>query len=218
MKFNKLLLILNYSLGYIIIYPLVIYIFLQSEYLAITISAVVALCITVYLLLPKLKDDIKDIKITKLLLSGILQTMLIFAIVVVISLILMVIGIEENSLNQKILEEYFKDPEYKLFICLEIVFFAPLVEEGVFRYALSGLIRKSKALYVIVSALLFGSIHLVDGLFSGNYSDFIYLVIYGPIGAVLALNYLRHKENICYPIVAHLIYNGVQLWLMSLML
>ena len=218
MKTRASLLIVNYFLGYEILYPLLTYLLLASEFYVFTIPTIIALAITVLLVIPKLREDFKKTKVGKLLVSGILQTLLMFGIIVVIAVIFTGLGIEDNSLNQKLLEEYFAKPEFRLIISLMILFFAPLVEESVFRFALASLISKNKVLFVVVSALLFGAVHLVEGMITGDFADLLNIAYYGLLGVLLALNYLRHDENLWYPIIAHMLYNGVQLWLMNLLL
>ncbi len=90
------------------------------------------------------------------------------------------------------------------------VIMAPIVEEVLFRGVLYGSIRmKSKILAYVVSVLLFALYH--EWSFIYAYKDWSYLlaiVDYIPAGIALAWTYEK-SNNIWYPILLHMIINGL---------
>ena len=91
-------------------------------------------------------------------------------------------------------------------VLADIVLFAPLAEEWLFRGTLFGLFGRSlelpagRALAFLSSSLLFGFMH------SGT--DLPALALYGTLGAVLSAAYL-HLRDIRYPIAVHMANNAV---------
>ena len=91
-------------------------------------------------------------------------------------------------------------------VLADVVLFAPLAEEWLFRGTLFGLFGRSlelpagRALAFLSSSLLFGFMH------SGT--DIPALVLYGTLGAVLSAAYL-HLRDIRYPIAVHMANNAV---------
>lgn len=91
-------------------------------------------------------------------------------------------------------------------VLADVVLFAPLVEEWLFRGALFGLFGRTlesvdgKAAALAVSSLLFGFMH--TGF------DWPPLIMYGLMGTVLSGAYL-HFRDIRYPIAVHMANNAV---------
>jgi len=87
------------------------------------------------------------------------------------------------------------------------VLYAPIVEEIVFRKALSGVIKNTTA-FIAASALIFGLMHL-----SG-----VATIIYILIGLLLAIAYIKTEKNLAATITLHAAYNivGVILLLLAL--
>lgn len=145
------------------------------------------------------RDNYHDsIKIILLGLSGL------FAAVFATSLIMQLIGVTENSNNQEVLNSLATAANFdKISLVVFTVFFAPFVEEIVFRRAVFGFLEKvSIPLAIIVSGLLFGFIHVLSG-------DYVQLIIYGALGITLAYTYYRSNKNIVTVIAIHMIYNLV---------
>ncbi len=83
------------------------------------------------------------------------------------------------------------------------VLLAPLVEEIVFRYSLSSII-KNRVIFVIVSSLLFGIMHGIG----------IATFLYAFLGMMFAIMYIKTDDNVVSPYIAHMINNLVAVTLM----
>ena len=81
---------------------------------------------------------------------------------------------------------------------------APIMEELVFRKSL-GNCFKSQYLFIIVSGLLFGLLHIVT---SKNVYDFLYIIPYGLFGSIFAYIYYKTK-TIFSTITIHMIHNTI---------
>lgn len=92
-----------------------------------------------------------------------------------------------------------------LFMIFDVVIYAPLTEELIFRKSLKD-IFSNKWIFVIVSGIVFGGLHVVS--YINNPSDLIYLIPYGSLGVTFALLY--HKtDNIFSTISMHALHNGL---------
>ena len=74
-----------------------------------------------------------------------------------------------------------------LFTLLLTTLYAPFVEESVFRMAFSKLF-KTKWLFIIISGLFFGSLHVIGQL--SSVSDLLYIFQYTTMGCFLAKAYI----------------------------
>ena len=90
--------------------------------------------------------------------------------------------------------------------------FAPINEEIIFRKSIQDFI-KNKWLFIIVSGLIFGYLHVSS---SESLFDFLYIIPYGALGGAFA--YLLSKTNNIYTtILMHMLHNGI-LTLISIIL
>jgi len=143
------------------------------------------------------KNNFHDfMKITILGLSGLFLSLL-FA-----SSIMELLGVTENSNNQEVLNNLLNSELFdKVSLIVFSVFFAPFVEEIVFRRAVFGFFEKTSIpLAIIASGISFGFVHVLTG-------DYVQLIIYGSLGLVLAYTYYRSNKNIITVITIHMIYN-----------
>lgn len=101
-----------------------------------------------------------------------------------------------------------------IYIFFQAVIYAPIVEELVFRLSIKK-IFSNKWVFVILSGLIFGSMH-VFGDFN-NLTDLLYIIPYSAPGIVFALM-LKDSENILIPISFHLLHNGILISLQFLIL
>ena len=85
---------------------------------------------------------------------------------------------------------------YKLLTIISIVLFAPVTEEIVYRYSLSTLF-KNKALFIIISSVIFGAMHGLG----------IVTILYVLMGIILAFCYLKTDKNIISSIIIHILNN-----------
>jgi uncharacterized protein len=104
--------------------------------------------------------------------------------------------------NQDAINELFtKNPIYIIF---SAVLIAPIAEELIFRLSLRYII-KNDWVYIIVSGLSFGLIHILSA--ESFMSELIYLIPYAIPGLIFAYVHTKSK-NIFVPIGLHFIHNG----------
>lgn len=90
-----------------------------------------------------------------------------------------------------------------VFIALLSMFYAPIAEELMFRGVLRKFI-KNKKLFVIVSGVVFGLMHVIDD--SKTLAEFSYVFVYSILGIYLAGIYAR-TNNLCTNIFMHFMQN-----------
>ena len=81
---------------------------------------------------------------------------------------------------------------------------APLLEEFLFRLSLYKILNKYKWLFIILSGLIFGSMHVLPT--ANNITDYLFLIPYSIPGSVFAYTLYKSK-NIFVPISLHFIHN-----------
>lgn len=81
---------------------------------------------------------------------------------------------------------------------------APLLEEFVFRLSLYKILSKRKWLFIILSGLIFGSMHVLPT--ASNWTDYLFLIPYSIPGCVFAYTLYKSK-NIFVPVSLHFIHN-----------
>lgn len=101
-----------------------------------------------------------------------------------------------------------------IYILISSVLIAPLMEEFIFRASIRKIIPL-KWIFILVSGLFFGSMHVI-GL-ANNLVDYLYILPYSIPGFVLAYTYVK-SENIFVPISIHMVHNGVMLLLQIIMM
>ena len=124
-----------------------------------------------------------------------------FGIVLLCSIPVVIFNNSEQSANQVLINEMFKKSLFKTFVLSAL--YAPLIEELIFRYGISKLI-KNKWLFIITSGLIFGSLHMIDKLTS--FMDIFYIIQYSALGMCLAYFY-KKTNNIFVSIGVHFIQN-----------
>lgn len=95
-----------------------------------------------------------------------------------------------------------KIPIYMIFGTVVI---APIVEEIIFRRAFRDLFE-SKWLYVIMSGLVFGTLHAITSF--NNYYELLFIIPYSALGISFALLYVKNN-NILTPIIMHTLHNAI---------
>jgi membrane protease YdiL (CAAX protease family) len=128
-----------------------------------------------------------------------------FGISIVIGLIYQFIGITDTSVNQEQLNRILEGTLFdQISLVLFAVFFAPIVEEIVFRKAFFGFFRDTKVnrwIIIVLSSFVFGFVHVALAL------DFEQIFYYAGLGLILGYFYDR-TGNIIIPIGIHLLHNG----------
>lgn len=90
------------------------------------------------------------------------------------------------------------------------VFIAPVLEELVFRLSFRKIFYKNDILFIIISGLVFGSLHVL-GSFNAPI-DLLFIIPYSIPGFIFAYIYCKSK-NICVSMSIHFIHNGIMLLL-----
>ena len=120
----------------------------------------------------------------------------------------MFISKQSTSVNQSTLESL-----PKWFVIPAAIIWAPIVEELVFRGVLRRFIKKD-ALFIIISALLFGLMHTIDE--QSLLNVIIWTIPYSVLGGFLAYIYDK-TNNICTNILLHSFINIIALSMSYLM-
>ncbi len=93
-----------------------------------------------------------------------------------------------------------------LFPIVSVVLLVPFIEEMVFRYSFSTIIKSRKA-FIIISSIIFGLLH----------ADFsIVSIIYIVVGILLSRIYLKNDNNVLSSTMAHVLNNLFSVVLMLL--
>jgi len=137
------------------------------------------------------------LKIKKMTKKDYIYTLVGAAILIFVNVILYKLfsGMNVKMENQETIMEAYQNS--KILMLVSVILFAPFVEEMVFRYSLSTLI-KNDSVFVIVSSLIFGLMHGI-GLAS---------IIYISLGVVLSLIYLKTNKNVVASTIAHILNNA----------
>ncbi len=114
----------------------------------------------------------------------------------------------EQSANQQLLNNMFS--EKPIFIFILTVFYAPIVEELIFRLSIKKLIN-NKLLFILLSGTLFGIAHVIGDF--KDISDLLFAIQYSALGMCLAYAYYDTK-NIFTSISMHFIQNFIAVLLM----
>ncbi len=84
----------------------------------------------------------------------------------------------------------------KIFTIITAIIIAPVVEEIVFRYSLSTII-KNNLMFIIISSIIFGAFHEVN----------IAIILYIAMGLVFSIIYIKTNKNVVASMLVHLINN-----------
>lgn len=176
-------------------------------------TSFILLCFLLPLSYKYLLKDLKHTYFVDLFLKSILWLVILFGFVIVSSLLVSLIYTADPQ-NQSTIENIFVGREFLL--VLVTVIMAPLIEEVTFRLGIDLIANKrvSDFVYIVIAGLSFGTLHILDALLGGVWQELIYLIVYGGIGCLLAIFYVRNNRNIFYPILLHALYNGVQVWML----
>lgn len=118
-----------------------------------------------------------------------------------------------TSVNEDIIRQQFMATP--IYIYISAVIIAPIMEEIIFRRCLRSIFHTNKIVYIIMSALVFGFVHLLAGITSPI--DLLYLIPYGTPGAIFAYLYVK-SDNIMVPMSIHIMHNGIQMSIQALLL
>lgn len=114
--------------------------------------------------------------------------------------------------NEQAIRDTFNISPFYIFF--EAVLFAPIVEELVFRLSIKK-IFSNKWVFVLISGLFFGSMHVFNDFHS--LYDLLYIIPYSTPGIAFALM-LEDSDNVLVPISFHFLHNGILISLQFMIL
>lgn len=162
----------------------------------------------------KIANDYKDIKKNhSKYFSKYLKYWLICLFVMMTSnLIINLLFTNNIPTNEQAIRDTFNISPFYIFF--EAVLFAPIVEELVFRLSFKK-IFSNKWVFVILSGLVFGSMHVFNDFHT--FSDLLYIIPYSTPGIAFALM-LKDSDNILVPMSFHFLHNGILISLQFMIL
>ncbi len=102
---------------------------------------------------------------------------------------------------------------FPIYTFILAVVLAPWLEELVFRFSLQKICFNQKWVFIILSGLIFGGMHVIGN--TTTWVDWLYIIPYGIPGWVFAY-VLTKSENIFTSIMLHTIHNGIQISILLL--
>lgn len=122
-------------------------------------------------------------------------------LIMITTIIIQIITHTTQANNQIALQNLFNSNP--VFIAILAMFYAPIAEELMFRGVFRKFI-KNKKLFVIVSGVVFGLMHVIDD--SKTLAEFSYVFVYSILGIYLAGIYAK-TNNLCTNIFMHFMQN-----------
>ena len=133
-------------------------------------------------------------------------------LIMITTIIIQIITHTTQANNQIALQNLFNSNP--VFIAILAMFYAPIAEELMFRGVFRKFI-KNKKLFVIVSGVVFGLMHVIDD--SKTLAEFSYVFVYSILGIYLAGIYAR-TNNLCTNIFMHFMQNTLSVMGMILLM
>ena len=133
-------------------------------------------------------------------------------LIMITTIIIQIITNTTQANNQIALQNSFNSNP--VFIAILAMFYAPIAEELMFRGVFRKFI-KNKKLFVIVSGVVFGLMHVIDD--SKTLAEFSYVFVYSILGIYLAGIYAK-TNNLCTNIFMHFMQNTLSVMGMILLM
>lgn len=139
----------------------------------------------------------------------VIGTAIVYGLCIIGSLISFLLGAQSTSQNQSLIEALMI--EHPVIILFTSVILAPIFEELLFRGTIFAWLYEVHPIVAhVVSSFLFGFLHVMNSVLSGNLSEFVQIFAYFFMG--FALSYLYEKRNNIYvPILSHAMNNLISL-------
>ncbi len=125
-----------------------------------------------------------------------------FIIMVVANTIIARFIVSGSGANEEAVQTLLKSEP--LLMIISTTLFAPFVEELMYRKSLQDCFN-NKLLYIIMSGLLFGFVHVMG---ANNPLEYVFIIPYGAFGICFA-KALSDTDNIYTTILVHMFHNGV---------
>lgn len=207
----SLFIILNY-IGFLFVYPSVALRILNVESLPMSfnyVNLVMLIIITLLLAKPLFDQSSQfarfDFKIVKK--AGKLY-LLMMVVTIISNLIIMNLTQTTGSENQEQIVNILSN--IPIYAILATLIMAPIVEEVIFRGIFYRKIRSVKAFGfpILFSSISFGFLHVAQSLFTGNWIDLVYVLIYSILGLFMVKIY-EETAHISSAIFLHFLNNFV---------
>lgn len=185
----------------------------KSIYLILYEALITLVIIYVYRkdVIPNFKDFIKNnIKYFK---KYIKYWFIMLGLMMLSNLIIINFTSTDISNNQQIIVDTLKYAPIYTFIVSVLI--APILEELVFRLSFRKIINKNNILYIIISGLIFGSMHVIGDF--NSIIDLLFIIPYSIPGFIFAYIYSK-SNNICISMSIHFIHNGIMMSLQILLM
>ncbi len=185
----------------------------KSIYLILYEALITLVIIYVYRkdVIPNFKDFIKNnIKYFK---KYIKYWFIMLGLMMLSNLIIINFTSTDVSNNQQIIVDTLKYAPIYTFIVSVLI--APILEELVFRLSFRKIISKNNILYIIISGLIFGSMHVIGDF--NSIIDLLFIIPYSIPGFIFAYIYSK-SNNICISMSIHFIHNGIMMSLQILLM
>lgn len=178
------------------------------------VYSILTICIIMLIYNKTLSTNFKDMKknSTKYFNKYIKYWLIGLFIMMTSNLIINLIVTNNIPSNEQTIRETFNISPFYIFF--SAVIYAPIVEELIFRQSIKNIFN-NKWLFIIISGLLFGSMH-VFGDFK-NITDLLYLIPYSTPGIIFAYM-LEDSDNIFVPMSFHFLHNGILISLQFIIL
>ena len=175
--------------------------------LALVISYGVLCLVLVILFWRNFADDFKKIQswgnFTIQMVVGLVGT---FAAAIIGNLLVIRLGTTDTALNQQLVEQALNTLPFLMIITVTI--FGPIVEEIIFRLVIMDFFKARPVVNLIISSLIFGSLHVLMG-------GWIHIIPYFLMGLVFGYIYLKN-DNIWHATILHILHNGLTVGLVFL--
>ena len=220
-KLGILVLIFYFIYSYILIYvPLEIFSFdirkfsVIEKTLYLLIFDLVFILILYFVYRKDLKTDLVDFKANyrSYLDTGFKYWVIALIVMGASNYIIQSFILDGIAANEETVRSMLKD--YPIYMMFGTCLYAPFVEELIFRKSIKKIIGFNYG-FIFVSALLFGSLHVITSLTSPL--DLLYIIPYSSIGFALAFLYYKTK-NIWSTITMHFIHNTLFITLQLIVL
>lgn len=164
-------------------------------------------------MIEQFKDFKKNIK-NNLFYGCIVGVLMIYVCQIIGGLLTLALGGNQTSENQQLIESI--TTSYPVIMIFVSCILAPIVEEMLFRGIVFGWIYEwNPKMAHLISAFIFGFIHIMSAVFAGNLLEWVQIFSYGLMG--FALSYLYEKQNNIYvPILSHMMNNIISMCLVLL--
>lgn len=138
---------------------------------------------------------------------------LILGLMMLSNLFILALDPNSSSGNEDTIRSIFT--QMPIYMYLSAVVIAPLLEELIFRLSIRNIIKSTDWLFILISGLVFGSLHVIGNI--ETWVDLLYIFPYSMPGFIFAY-ILAKSDNIFVSIGLHFIHNGILMSLQTLVL